>query len=169
VAWYLCSTSRSKPRNWELCKEVGLWAIGTSSRTRLDPRIEVGDHLLFWVGGRGYSAFGVVSELPRPPRDNLEAPWAGGVYAFRTVIPFKLQLEVKTPLWLRFERARQVETDFPSVLFQTGCSLLKDRDASKIVQRLLVQDLELQGELDATSPPATTLRTCQASSSLEGA
>lgn len=151
MAWFLCSTSRSRPENWARCKDVKLWAVTTGSRSRADRRVEIGDHLLFWIGGRGYSAYGVVTEPPRPPRDKSEAPWAGGIYAYRTVIPFEVQLEVARPLFLPFVKARQVETDFPSVLFQNGLSPLSDIDASRVVQHLLLQELDPGTEYEATT------------------
>ncbi len=136
MAWFLCSTSRSQPKNWPLCKEVGLFAVTLRSQTRADSRVDVGDHLLFWVGGKGYSATGVVTGKPRRPRGGAEAPWPGGTYNYRAVIPFDLDFETKTPLFLPFVKARQTETGFASVLFQRGLTDISEEDAKRIVGRM---------------------------------
>ncbi|MGH8894162.1 MAG: hypothetical protein ACRDWY_12805 [Actinomycetes bacterium] len=141
MGWFLCSISRSQPRNWDLCKEVGLFAVTTASRTGADRRVQVGDHLLFWVGGRGYTATGLVTGDPYKPRSRAEAPWPGGTYNFRTVIPFQVQHEPSKPLFWKFVNARQIETGFASVLFQMGMTDLSSQDATRIVAAMLQDDM----------------------------
>lgn len=118
-----------------------MWGVTTGSRSSADKRVRVGDHLLFWVGGRGYTGVGVVTGLPHPPKNKSEAPWPGGVYNFRSVLPFAIQHETTKPLFLPFQRARQTETDLSSIKFQHGLSDLAEPTAAMIVERLLDRDL----------------------------
>lgn len=155
MAWFLCSTSRSQPRNWPLCKEVGLFAVTLTSQTKADTRIDVGDRLLFWVGGRGYSATGVVTAKARRPRGRAEAPWPGGTYNYRAVIPFDLDFEASEPLFLPFVKARQTETGFASVLFQRGLTDISEADALRIVERMRKPHA---ASLDAAAPAPPSFR-----------
>lgn len=137
MAWFLCSVSRSQPRNWILCKESGLWGY-TRGIAHCDPQ----DHLLFWVGGRGYVGYGVVSGEPRKPNGKSEAPWPGGVYRFTSIIPFRLQVEVEEPVYLRFERQVQERTLFSTARFQQGFNAVSDGAAAAVAELLMVQHLK---------------------------
>lgn len=135
VATYLCPISRKAPRNWPLACEAGMWGImgrvGESIRT-----IKPGDHLVFWVGGRGYVGEGVVVEPPRAPRNRKEAPWPGGLGSFRNVIPMVVTKELESPIFLPFEGDKQRDTKLPKSAFQRSLYRMPNA-ASDVVLGLL--------------------------------
>src|SRR5690348_725919 len=96
---FLCTISRTSPDNWTLCKQTGLWGVARATKRRMS-RIEVGDRLFVWLGGRGFVAEAVVAAPPRPPRNASEAPWEGGLYRFTFVIPIEVIRELAAPIRL---------------------------------------------------------------------
>lgn len=142
MAWYVCTISPTEPRNWTLCKELGLWGY-----TRGMPTCEPGDHLVFWLGKRGYIGFGLVTEPPRVPRSRAEAPWAGGTYRFTAIVPMKVQLEVQEPLYLPFKDNIQATTGLNTARFQRGMSLMPD-DAATAVTEMLLERFLLEGNTE---------------------
>lgn len=142
MAWYLCTVSRAERGNWARCKGVGLW--GVPRGPKVHTQVQVGDHLLFWIGRVGYVGYGVVSGPPRRPKSREEAPWPGGKYRFETVVPFTLQIETQTPIHVPFKGAVQNETGFTTVMFQRGFSPVSDSSASRITSLILDQELRLE-------------------------
>lgn len=138
MTWYLCTIGRTTPRNWDLCKEVGLY--GLPGRRR--PRVQVGDHLLVWQGGKGYIAEAVVTGSVRSPSSQAEAPWPGGTYRFRYVIPIEVVLEVKSPLKLPFDGNEQSGTGFPKGKFQLSLSAIPDKAAMYVSTALGEKQLD---------------------------
>lgn len=132
MTWFVCTISPSEPRNWQLCKQFGLWGY-----TRGIPKCVPGDHLLYWVGGRGYIGYGLVTGHPRVPRSRSEAPWAGGTARFTAVVPMKVLLEVDHPIFLRFIQNVQVDTGLNTGHFQRGMSVIPDAAATALTERLL--------------------------------
>ncbi|GAA1740379.1 hypothetical protein GCM10009809_39880 [Isoptericola hypogeus] len=147
MTWFLCSVSRDHTHNWELCKEIGLFGYsrGLASAKR-------GDHLLFWVGGRGYVGYGVVASGARVPSSSAETPWAGGKYRFKSVIPFRLLTEINGGLRLRFDRNVQELTGFNTAKLQRGVAEIDDAAASLVVMRLLEIELETKASLGEGDP-----------------
>lgn len=137
MAWFVCTISPTEPRNWRLCKEYGLWGY-----TRGMPKCKPGDHLIFWVGKRGYIGYGVVTDHPRIPRSSAEAPWAGGTQRFTAVIPMKVQLEVSDPIFLPFKNNIQVTTGLSTSHFQRGMARMPDDVATAITEGLLQRFLD---------------------------
>jgi hypothetical protein len=134
MSWYLCTIGRTTPGNWELCKQIGLYGIPCGRRDRR-PRVEVGDHLLVWQGGKGYIAEAVVSGAARTPRSEAEAPWPGGIRRFAYVIPIEVVTEVKSPLKLAFDGDDQEKTGFAKGKFQLSLSPIPERAATYVKHR----------------------------------
>lgn len=141
MAWYLCTISPTEPRNWELCKEYGLWGY-----TRGMPKCVPGDHLLFWIGKRGYIGYGVVTALPRRPLTKADAPWAGGTGRFTAVVPMVVQLEIADPIFLPFFNNVQKDTGFNTGHLQRGMSLVSADAATLVTSRLLDQFFKIDTE-----------------------
>lgn len=132
MAWFVCSISPNEPRNWELCKEYGLWGY-----TRGMAKSVPGDHLLYWVGRRGYIGYGLVTDHPRLPRSRADAPWPGGTYRFTAVVPMKVLVEVTKPLFLPFVNNVQEQTGINTAHLQRGMSVMSDSAAAAVTIRLL--------------------------------
>jgi hypothetical protein len=134
VSWYVCTIGKATPGNWELCKQVHLFGIPRSTTGR--PHVQVGDHLLIWLGGRGYAAEAAVTGPARIPNSEEEAPWPGGTDRFAYVIPIEVVLEVTAPLYLPFVDNRQSGTNFPNGYFRRSLSGVPDEPAMHVIAAL---------------------------------
>lgn len=130
---YVCTIGKASPRNWPLCREVGLYGIPGHNRK---PSARKGDRIFVWMGGQGYIAEAVVSEDPRPPKSRAEAPWPGGVYSFGWVIAFELLLEVQKPVWFPFLGPTQQQTGVSKSGLQRGLARLSTEGAEIIAAAL---------------------------------
>jgi hypothetical protein len=133
---YLCTVSRSNPDNWTLARDAGMWGL-TARRHNLG-LLKPGDHLVFWVGGRGYVGQGKVVGPPRAPRSTAEAPWPGGMYVFTTVIPMVVTKELKSPIFLPFDGDKQRDTNLSKGAFRRSLYKVPD-DAAKAILNLMDQ------------------------------
>lgn len=137
MTWWVATISRHHPGNWGLCKEVGYFGY-TRGRAGCEP----GDHLLVWVGGRGYIGFGLVTGPPRAPASRAEAPWAGGTRRFTSVVPFRMQLELDTGgIYLPFRKNIQDVTGINTARLQHGLSCISDKAATRVTMMLLEREL----------------------------
>ncbi|MFE1584916.1 hypothetical protein ACFW6Q_04380 [Streptomyces sp. NPDC058737] len=127
--FYVCTISRKSPRNWTLCREVGLYGIPGHRRA---PSAKKGDHIFIWMGGKGYIAEAVVTEDPRTPKNRSEAPWPGGLYSFGWVIPFDIVLELKDGVSFPFVGQRQERTGVSKSGLQKSLVLLSTEGAKVI-------------------------------------
>jgi hypothetical protein len=131
MSWFVCTVSRNEPSNWEKCKSVGLWGL-TRTRSGVVP----GDRFVAWIGGRGFIAEGEITGSARRPVDKTEAPWPGGTYRFSLVVPIRVQLEVKSPVFLPFDGQRQRETGISKAQLQSSLSLIPDVAGQRIAALL---------------------------------
>lgn len=106
------------------------------------PKCAPGDHLLFWIGRKGYIGYGVVTGQPRKPLTKADAPWIGGTERFTAVVPMVVQLETSTPLFLPFINNLQKDTGFNTAHLQRGMSKVSEEAATLITERLLTKYLE---------------------------
>jgi len=132
MSWFVAAISKQSPRNWDLCKQVGLFGVSTQGRKIGISGISKGYRLVVWMGGRGFVAITTIDEKPRPPADKSETPWGGGIYRFGIVIPFSIDIEVEKPLWLGFQNGKQEKTGMPQYSLRKSFSLIPDSVGSKI-------------------------------------
>ena len=137
---YVCTIGKASPRNWPLCREIGLYGIPGHSRK---PAARKGDRMFVWMGGRGYIAEAVISEDPRPPTSRAEAPWPGGVYSFGWVIAFDLLLEVEKPVWFPFVGPNQQHTGVSKSGLQRGLARL-GTEGAEIIAAALREEAETE-------------------------
>lgn len=140
MTWFVCTISKGEPENWEICKSTQLW--GVPGKSKLGFTAKAGDRLLFWLGGRGYAGVGAVTAELRVPKTRNEIPWAGGLARWSYLIPIRIDLEVKQPLFIGFERSRQHETDFTLDKFQRGFAPVPDEPAEMIAERLRARSVD---------------------------
>jgi hypothetical protein len=150
MTWYVCTIGRASPGNWELCKQVGLYGIpgGRGLGRSRRPRIEGGDHLLVWQGGKGYIAEAMATGPIRIPNNDSEVPWPGGTYRFTYVVPIEVLLEVKSPLKLSFVGNEQAGTGLPKGKFQLSLASIPD-EAAKYVRTALREKQAAEALKDA--------------------
>lgn len=92
------------------------------------------DYLIIYQAGRGISAFCVVNETPRIPKNKEEAPWAGGIYKYGLIIPFKLECEIEESIPLKFEKGRPINLEFSLNIMRKGFGLLSNTDGEKLAK-----------------------------------
>jgi hypothetical protein len=143
--WFVCSISRSEPRNWYLCKKVGHYGIPAGRKAS---RFSVGDRMVVWLGGQGFVAEAIVSGPPSVPKSTTDAPWPGGTVKYGFIVPFDLSVEVLTPIHIPFAGQRQERTQigkaqlrnsFSQIPATTGemvSSLLRDQATEEAQARL---------------------------------
>ncbi len=154
MAWWLCTISSKTPRNWDVCKEVGLYGIpGERNRAR---EVKVEDGLLIWMGGKGYLAEARVVDAPRVPKSRAEAPWGGGTLRFRWVVPFELVTELRKPLAFPFQGQTQVRTGFSKNMFLRSFTSVLDEPAGVVVAAL--REAAAVGGSAAETPPQSASR-----------
>lgn len=129
---FLGTVSRDSPQNWPLAKQVGLWGV-TKRRAPAARRVETGDQIIIWLGGRGYGAVCHVTAPARSPKGAAEAPWEGGVYQWQFVVPFEVVIELDAPLWLPFNGDSQERTGLSKAQFRSSFQSLPDDKGAVIV------------------------------------
>ncbi len=139
MSWFVCAIGKSSPGNWDLCKEANAYGVlGGQGR----PRAKAEDHLLIWLGGRGYVAEALVTGLPIVPRAKEEVPWPGGLYRFAYVVPMRVVAEVREPINFPFVRNVQPETGVSTAQLQRGMALIPDSGAMKVSAAIRKQVIE---------------------------
>ncbi|WP_149814740.1 hypothetical protein [Serinicoccus marinus] len=136
MSWFLCTIARTSVRNWDLCKEVGLWGVSTHAKKTKLARAREGDRLLVWQSGKGYIATAAVLGPTRPPASAAEAPWPEGLHRYGLVIPIAVDMELERPLYLRFEKNIQERTGLSSFQFRRGFVAVRDDAASAALEAM---------------------------------
>lgn len=139
---YVCTISRTSPRNWDLCREIGLYGIPGHKRS---PSAKKGGRIFIWIGGKGYIAECVVTDDPRPPKSRSEAPWPGGLYSFGWVIPFELVLEIKKGVSFPFVGQHQEKTGVSKSGLQRSLALLS-AEAVEVISSALRERAEEESQ-----------------------
>lgn len=133
---WICVISDKSPKNWGLCKEIGLFGIAAYNRKLLVvPKLN--DQMLFWYARHGFLGFGQVTADSRSPAGPEETPWAGGIYRFSKVIPFKLTFEAPSPIFVPFVSGKQIETGISSFTLQRGFTTITDQAFDKAKELIL--------------------------------
>lgn len=136
MTWHLCTIAKGSARNWELCKEVGLWGISSHGKAMRFDRVQPGDHLLIWLAGSGFVAHTRATGPMRRPADRGEAPWPEGLYRYGAVVPIEIELELRTPLWLPFKNSRQELTGLSLFSFRRGFIAIPDEAGRAAVRAI---------------------------------
>lgn len=137
MAAFVGGLSASEPRNWGLCKEVGLW--GLPGGRRPPSGIEYGDCLYIWKSRVGYTAEARITGPARVATDSSETPWRGGLERFRFVIPIEVVLEIDVGCKLPFVKDRQVVTGISTNSLRFGLAPISDEAAAKLRELMVGQ------------------------------
>ena len=107
---FICWISPKSKENWDICKKNNMWGIGKNSNVANNHcrKISKGDKLYIWVGDIGYVASAEVTVDKQIFVDgvNITAPWTGD-YSY--LIPWQINRELKTPVYLKFNLPGQVQ------------------------------------------------------------
>ena len=123
LAWFVCTIAKSSSTNWEICKVVGGYAVPGRRRR---PNVDIGDHLLIWIGGRGYVADCRVTGESKILESEEDAPWPGGPYRYGYVIPMEVLVEPRIPVMLSFVGSYQIETGVSKSQLQRSFALIPE-------------------------------------------
>ena len=135
---FVGAVSAQEPRNWALCKEVGLWGVPGLSRAL--PRVVSGERLFIWKSRAGYIAEATITGPARVPESRDDAPWPGGLGRFRAVIPMRVVREVADSYRLPFVRDKQDITGISTNSLRFGLIPIMDEAADHISAVLWERD-----------------------------
>ncbi len=132
AAWFVCTISNQAAHNWGIAKEHSLWGIPSSGR-KIDLNVAAkGDYLIFYMARKGFIAIAQLSNGLKVPRSKEEAPWAGGIYRYGAVMPFKLLLELDQPFVKPFKNNMMVDTHISVTGLRKGFTRINPEDGTKI-------------------------------------
>ena len=144
MSWFVCAIGQSTPGNWDLCKEVSAYGVSFGNGR---PSAKEGDHIVFWLGGRGYVAEAVVTGAPIKPRTEEEVPWPGGLVRYAYLVPIRVVAEVREPINFPFVARVQPETGVKTAHLQRGMALIVDSGAVKIsaaIEKRVIEEEQAQ-------------------------
>lgn len=134
MSWYLCTVASTSKINWELCKVSLTWGINTKGEYSSKDKARKGDHLLFWLGGKGFVGYAKVLEDTRPPIRTEEVPWSGGQETYGLIIPLEQLVEFTSPRMLKFINRKQILTGLDQSMFQRGYMPITDAAANSVIE-----------------------------------
>lgn len=137
-SWFICTISKEGFKNWEICKEISAWGIAASGqrRPKLD-RVNKGDHLIFYAASRGFISTAIVTGPMKRPTTKEEAPWAGGVYRYGAIVPFKILIELTDPLKIPLTKMVFDGTQIHTSRLQKGFSMISGVDGNFIYEGMI--------------------------------
>lgn len=130
-SWFICTISKESFKNWEICKEILAWGIAGSGdrKPKLD-RVKKKDHLIIYAAGKGFISTAIVTGPMKRPASREEAPWAGGIYRYGAIIPFKILIELSSPLKIPFTKMFFDGTTIHTSRLQKGFSMISGEDGN---------------------------------------
>ena len=135
-SWFICTLSRESFKNWEICKEISFWGIASGDKKPNLDRAKIGDHLVIYAAGRGFIATALVTGEMKRPKTREEAPWAGGIYRYGALVPFKILLELEAPLKITFTNMVFDGTSIHTSRLQKGFSMISGEDGNFIYSEM---------------------------------
>ena len=135
--WFICTLGKSTSHNWDICKEHKIWGIPTNGRNYNLSKAKKGDNLLFYLASVGFLGLGKVTGPMRIPSSREEAPWAGGIYRYGVIVPFKLVTETDSPLKVNFVTNKIADTGVSTTLLRRGFAQVSTIDGLKIQESFL--------------------------------
>lgn len=131
----LCTISKQERKNWEICRDVGLWGVPHGNKWKVNlTKAKTDDRLLFWIAAEGFVGWGTVTGPMRVPTSRDEVPWAGGLYRYAALVPMRVELELKKPLKLRFDESqKQLGTGISVFMLRRGFIHVRDEQADAAI------------------------------------
>lgn len=137
-SWFICTISKEGFKNWEICKNISAWGIAASGdrKPKLDS-VKKGDHLVIYAAGKGFISTAVVTGPMKRPTTKEQAPWAGGVYRYGAIVPFKILIELSEPLKIPFTKMFFDRTQIHTSRLQKGFSMISGVDGNYLYQEMV--------------------------------
>jgi hypothetical protein len=135
--WFICTISKESFKNWEICKEISAWGITASGhrKPKLD-RVKKGDHLIIYAATKGFIATAIVTGPMSRPTSKEEAPWAGGVYRYGAIVPFKILVELDEPMKVPFHKMIIEGTEIHTGRLQKGFAMITGKDGNYLLNKI---------------------------------
>lgn len=137
--WHVCTVSSDGKHNWEICKEISAWGLATNGRKISFDAASEGDNLLIYQATAGFIAYCVTSSGLVKPTDRTQTPWAGGLFRYGAILPFKLKIDMRTPLTVKFSNLRIADTQISVASLRRGFSQINVEDGTKILEMMKMQ------------------------------
>jgi len=100
------------------------------------PELKHGDGLIVYAATRGIKAFCEVVGEVRRPKDKQEAPWAGGVFRYGFIFPFRVVMEFDQPISTRFSSQKLQGTSITTSQLRRGFSSINTEDGKYLLSTL---------------------------------
>lgn len=132
VQSFICTISSSGLHNWEICKAIESWGIATNGMRVNLPDLNKDDLLFIYRASKGIIATARVKSKIVIPRSREQTPWAGGLYRYGALVPFRIEREYEQAIPVKFENMRIVGTRISVTSLRRGFSRVEPAD-SKIL------------------------------------
>lgn len=142
---FVCWVSSSATQNYDLCVKTEQWGIGKSSGVANSHarKIQRGNKLYIWVGGKGYVAVAEVdSDGPIEVNEETNVPWEG---EYSYVIPWNILRELDNPIYLEFPRESgqvQIITGIPQGVTISGFFEINNSQSSALEKLFEIRNEE---------------------------
>ena len=127
-SWFICTVSRESFKNWDICKEISAWGILSGGRTVNLDSVKKGDYLVVFAAKRGFISVAKVTGPMKRPTVREEVPWAGGLYRYGALVPFKIIVELDDPLKVPITKMVFDGTTIHTSRLQKGFSMISPND-----------------------------------------
>ncbi len=133
---FICTVASSGLHNWEICKSIESWGIATNGMKVNLPDVNKEDILFIYRASKGLIATARVKDKITIPRSREETPWAGGMYRYGALVPFRIEREYEEAIPVKFENMRIAGTKISVTSLRRGFSRVEPAD-SKILLELI--------------------------------
>ena len=127
-SWFICTVARESFKNWDICKEISAWGILSGGRSVNLELVKKGDFLLVFAATRGFISVAQVTGPIKCPMTREEVPWAGGLYRYGALVPFKIIIELDDPLKVSITKMVFDGTAIHTSRLQKGFSMISPDD-----------------------------------------
>jgi hypothetical protein len=133
-SWFICTIAREGLHNWTICKNYEIWGIPSNGRNITMASPKPGDILIVYHAGNGLRSICEVTGTWKSPSSKDEAPWAGGIFRYGKVFPFRVLKEVEVPIKVTFESNKIIGTDINLTILRRGFGMVSKKDGKRLFE-----------------------------------
>ena len=134
--WFICTIAREGLHNWEICKQYSIWGIPSNGRNIGITPPKINDSLIIYHAGSGIKAVCQVTASWKSPSSKDEAPWAGGIFRYGKVVPFRIIHELEEPMRVYFESNKIKDTQINLTTLRRGFGIVSKKDGLHLAKLL---------------------------------
>ncbi len=129
---FICTVASSGLHNWEICKSIQSWGIATNGMKVNLPDVKKEDILFIYRASKGLIAIARAKDKISIPRTREETPWAGGMYRYGALVPYRLEREFEEAIPVKFENMRISGTQISATSLRRGFSRVEPADSKRL-------------------------------------